>query len=67
MGETAEPPHDLMTVREVAARLRVSTATVYGWLKCGVLQACKIGGTWRVHRRELERRINGNSMHDPMS
>ncbi|MBI3979713.1 MAG: helix-turn-helix domain-containing protein [Chloroflexi bacterium] len=48
-------------MREVAARLRVSPATVYGWLKGGVLPACKIGGTWRVHRRELEIRINGNS------
>jgi len=61
MSEAGEPPHDLMTAQEVAARLRVSPATVYVWLKAGVLPACKIGGTWRVRRHELETRINGDS------
>ncbi|MCL4465603.1 MAG: helix-turn-helix domain-containing protein [Chloroflexi bacterium] len=46
-----EEPCGLMTVREVAARLRVSPATVYTWLGADVLPALKIAGTRRVHRR----------------
>lgn len=57
-----DEPHDLMTVREVAARLRVSPATVYMWLKAGVLPAFKIGGTWRVYRRALDLLISGDSL-----
>ena len=60
MGETEELPYDLITVREVAAYLRVSPAAVYGWLKTGALPGCRIAGTWRVRRRELMALVNSS-------
>jgi excisionase family DNA binding protein len=48
------------TVPEVADRLRVSTWTVYNWLKAGRLGGYRLGGTkagWRVSASDLERFI----------
>ncbi|MGD9893134.1 MAG: helix-turn-helix domain-containing protein [Dehalococcoidia bacterium] len=48
------------TVGEVAARLRVSTATVTNWLRDGRLRGYRIGGTragWRVEANDLDRFI----------
>ena len=36
------------TVKEVADRLKVSEATVRGWIKDGELRAIEIGKGWRV-------------------
>jgi excisionase family DNA binding protein len=45
----AEP--QLLTVAEVAQRLRVSTATVTSWLRDGRLKGYRVGGKragWRI-------------------
>jgi excisionase family DNA binding protein len=42
------------TVREVADRLKVSEATVRGWIRGGELRAIDIGKGWRVADSDLE-------------
>jgi excisionase family DNA binding protein len=48
-------PLDLLTVREVAQMLRISTFTVWRYLKIGILQGIRLGRDWRIDRREVER------------
>lgn len=47
-------PHDLMTVVEVAAALRVSRATVYRLIHSGALPGKRIGKSVRVTRLVVE-------------
>lgn len=53
----------LLTVGEVAARVRVSEWTVRRWLKTGELDGMKVARKWRVRpdalRRFLDQRTNG--------
>ncbi|MEX5728653.1 excisionase family DNA binding protein [Rhodovulum iodosum] len=42
------------TVKEVADRLKVSEATVRGWIKNGELRAIEIGKGWRIADSDLE-------------
>ena len=46
---------EVMTLREVAAYLRVHKSTLYQMIKRGELPAFKIGSDWRCNRRDLER------------
>ena len=41
------------TVKEVADRLKVSEATVRGWIKDGALRAIEIGKGWRIADSDL--------------
>jgi excisionase family DNA binding protein len=41
------------TAEEVAASLRVTERTVYGWLQAGELQGVKAGKYWRVSQEAL--------------
>lgn len=45
----------LMTVTDVAKYLKVTPRTVYSFLESGTLKGIKIGRSWRVRRRDLER------------
>ena len=44
---------NLLTVKEVAALLRVSTQTLYKMLEQGQIPAVKVGSQWRVHPNQL--------------
>ena len=48
------PRDEYQTVREVADRLKVSEATVRGWIRDGALRAIEIGKGWRVADTDLE-------------
>ncbi len=50
--------HEIMTIEEVAAYLRVSERTVYDWAHKGQLPGGKIGTTWRFKRRDIENWVN---------
>jgi excisionase family DNA binding protein len=43
----------LLTVREVAYRLNISPSTCYALLKRGEIRCHRIGGSRRVHPRDL--------------
>lgn len=47
----------LLTVREVAALLRIQRAKVYILIENGTLEATKIGADWRVKVRSIEQLI----------
>ncbi len=46
--------HELMTVSEVAERLRVSTMTVYRLIKSGELRALRIGKSYRISAEDFD-------------
>jgi excisionase family DNA binding protein len=44
----------LLTVREVAARMRVSNMTVYRLIQSGDLRATRVGRSYRLRERDVE-------------
>lgn len=46
-------PHDLLTAREVADVMRVSTMTVYRLIKSGELPAIRVGKHLRIRERDV--------------
>lgn len=44
----------MLTVDEVATRLKVSKFTVYRWIKKGILQAIRIDGVLRIEEKAYE-------------
>ena len=46
-------PHDLLTAREVADVMRVSTMTVYRLIKAGELPAIRVGKHLRIRERDV--------------
>lgn len=53
----------LLTVEEVADRLRVSRFTVYRWIKKGILEAIKIDGAVRVEEEAYEKLLAKGRIH----
>ncbi len=51
------PDPDLLTIREVAAVLRMKPDTIYRWARRGRLGAVKLGKEWRIPASELEAMI----------
>jgi len=50
--------HEIMTIEEVAAYLRVSERTVYDWAQKRELPGGKLGTTWRFKREDVENWVN---------
>lgn len=56
MGEVIVPPDDpLLTVREVAALMRVSNMTVYRLIRDGSLPATRVGKNFRIRNTDVGR------------
>lgn len=49
-----EEPRELLTTSEAAVILRATQRTIYRWIEAGVLPAAKIGGRWRIRRKDVE-------------
>jgi len=47
-------PKTVMTIKELAAYLRLHQSTIYRLVKCGQLPAFKIGSDWRFTLEEIE-------------
>lgn len=45
--------HDILTLKEACALLRVTESTLRRWLERGYIPGHKIGGVWRFNREEL--------------
>lgn len=56
----SDTPHNLMTVKETAAYLRIPVPTVYYLVQRGQLPAIQIGGRWRVKKDALDRDVLHN-------
>jgi PTS system nitrogen regulatory IIA component len=50
--------HEILTLEEVAAYLRVSERTVYDWANKGEIPCGKLGTTWRFKRSEVEKWVD---------
>ncbi|VGO20623.1 PTS sugar transporter subunit IIA [Pontiella sulfatireligans] len=50
--------HEIMTIEEVAAYIRVSERTVYDWAQKSELPGGKLGTTWRFKRADIEKWVN---------
>ena len=57
--------HEIMTIEEVAAYLRVSERTVYDWAQKGDLPGGKLGTTWRFKRDDVENWVNSRLSSKP--
>ncbi len=53
MDSNVAAEHRLLTVREVADAIRVSTMTVYRLIKGGDLQAIRVGKHFRIREADL--------------
>jgi excisionase family DNA binding protein len=51
---TVNERHVLLTVREVAESMRVSTMTVYRLIRSGALPAIRVGKHFRIRARDLD-------------
>ena len=51
----------LLTLYEVAERLRLHYNTIYKYVRSGKLKAIKLERVYRVKERELEKFIRGSS------
>ena len=58
VGDSFHPSPEMLTVDEIAEYLRVSRATICRWCGTGRLPAFKIGKSWRVQKKDLERYID---------
>lgn len=48
-------PDEILTIREVAALLRLADKTVYSMAQSGEIPAFKVRGQWRIRRADLDR------------
>lgn len=62
---TTETQPDLLTLRELAAYLRVSMRTAYQLATDGSVPAVKVGGQWRIPRDELRRQLGTEEPRRP--
>lgn len=60
--QTSEMTANYLTIKEVAAILQVSQATVRNWIKRNLLRAATIGAVIRIRRTDLELLVNRNSL-----
>jgi excisionase family DNA binding protein len=54
VSTVSERQHELLTVREVADAMRVSTMTVYRLIRAGALPAIRVGKHFRIRARDLD-------------
>ena len=59
----AASPDELLTVLQIAERLRVSEETVRSWLRAGELRGANLGGRagWRVRASEVEHLLSART------
>lgn len=48
------PGEEVLTIKDVGARLKVGEKTVYSMAQKGELPAFKVRGQWRFSRKDLE-------------
>lgn len=56
----------LLKIREVATRLRVSDSTVRRLLKAGTLHGVAVGGSYRIPAEDLDRYLSDNQTTSPI-
>ncbi|MDO8658204.1 MAG: helix-turn-helix domain-containing protein [Candidatus Levybacteria bacterium] len=54
---------DILTVQEIAGALKLSTLTIYKYIKERKLEAIEFGGHYRVKKSSLEKFINSHRVN----
>ena len=54
-------PFTLLTLKEAAEALRLSTRTVQRMVKSKELPSFKVGGQWRLRESELQKWLEGHN------
>lgn len=54
----ARMPDEVLTIKEVAALLKLAEKTVYAMAQAGEIPAFKIRGQWRIRRTEFDQWID---------
>ena len=54
-------PLTLLTIKEAAEALRLSTRTVHRMIKSKELPSFKVGGQWRLRESELQKWLEGQN------
>jgi len=49
---------EILTIEEVALRLKISKMTAWRWINLGKLPAFKIGSQWRVKLADLNKSVD---------
>jgi len=57
----SERQHELLTVREIADAMRVSTMTVYRLIRAGALPAIRVGKHFRIRARDLDQYLEAQT------
>jgi excisionase family DNA binding protein len=60
-------PYDLLTPREVAEVMRVSTMTVYRLIKSGQLRAIRVGKHLRIRGNDVVEFLEARVVHAPVA
>jgi excisionase family DNA binding protein len=55
------PQKLILTVREIAASLRVADRTVRRWADEGYIQAFKVGKQWRFKSEDVQKFVNAQN------
>jgi excisionase family DNA binding protein len=55
---------ELLTVKEVAAYLRVSRVTIWRWCQQGTIPASQIGRNWRIDQADLSHLLENSRRSD---
>jgi excisionase family DNA binding protein len=58
----SERQHELLTVREIADAMRVSTMTVYRLIRAGALPAIRVGKHFRIRARDLDEYLEAQTL-----
>jgi len=61
------PDADVLTLREVAALLRVAEKTAYTLVQTGDLPGFKVGGQWRFRRSDIDAWITSQTLRPTSS
>ncbi len=51
-------PDEILTIRDVAALLKLADKTVYSMAQQGEIPAFKVRGQWRIRRTDLDRWVD---------
>ncbi len=54
MPDVADGEHEVLTVEEAAAYLQIHKATVYKYIREGLLPAARLGKVYRLRRRDVD-------------
>jgi excisionase family DNA binding protein len=58
------PDHEILTLEEVAAYLRLTPQTIYKWAQEKRIPAAKLGKEWRFRRSVIDRWLDQQMLGD---